>query len=311
MRFYRSWPTVSLFVLFFNVYFLSACTSSSSIPPTPSPAAATAISAAATPTPTSSSTATMLPTSTPSATPTPSLTATPIPPSATPTITPTATPAATATSSPTATPWPTHTPIPQPTTVPFLPISDISAHPGNEVTVSGQVVATASFAGGYKFTLSDGSGQVTLLMWSHVYDNCWDAPTLNLGATVQATGMVGQFEGEWQIEPDFGGDVTVAAAGGLPPVQAIGSLGDYMGQRVTIIGQISRVEGTRSGAKLFVADDSGEVLVFVWNNTLDRINNNTLLGVPGTRVQVVGYVQEFRSNREIIPALPYDVTVLP
>ena len=148
-------------------------------------------------------------------------------------------------------------------------------------------------------------------MWSHVYDNCWDAPTLNLGATVRATGMVGQFEGEWQIEPDFGGDVTVAAAGGWPPVQAIGSLGDYMGQRVTIIGQISRVEGTRSGVKLFVADDSGEVLVFVWNNTLDRINNNTLLGVPGTRVQVVGYVQEFRSNREIIPALPYDVTVLP
>ncbi|MBK9052020.1 MAG: OB-fold nucleic acid binding domain-containing protein [Chloroflexi bacterium] len=115
--------------------------------------------------------------------------------------------------------------------------------------VSGQVVATASFAGGYKFTLSDGTGQVTLLMWSNVYDNCWDAPTLNLGATVTATGTVGQFEGEWQVEPDFGGDVRVAVAGTLPPIQAIGSLGDHMGQRVTVIGQINRVEGTSSGAK--------------------------------------------------------------
>ncbi len=175
----------------------------------------------------------------------------------------------------------------------------------------GQVVATASFSGGYKFTLSDGTGQVTLLMWSNVYDNCWDAPTLNLGATVEATGTAGQFEGEWQVEPDFGGDVKVTSAGSLPPVQPIGSLGDVMGQRVTISGQISRVEGTSSGAKLFVADDSGEVLVFVWNNTLDRITHNTQLGVPGTRVQVVGYVQLFRSNREIVPVLPYDVTVLP
>ncbi len=308
MQFSRYWTKVVSFVLLLNICFLSACSSAPS--PTVTTAIATQIVAAASPT---LATATVIPTHTntatprPTATPTSSPTASTIPPSATPSPTPshTTTPPAT------PTPRPSSTPLPQPTAQPALTIGEIPNHLGSEVSVTGQVVATASFAGGYKFTLSDGTGQVTLLMWSNVYDNCWDAPTLNLGATVTATGTVGQFEGEWQVEPDFGGDVRVAAAGTLPPVQAIGSLGDYMNQRVTIMGQISRVEGTSSGAKLFVTDESGEILVFIWNNTLNRITNNTVLGVPGTRVQVVGYVQEFRSNREIIPALPYDVTVLP
>lgn len=148
-------------------------------------------------------------------------------------------------------------------------------------------------------------------MWHNVYDDCWDAPKLNMGATLRATGRVGQFEGEWQVVPRFGGNVKVSTLGSLPPVQPIGSLGDFMGQRVTIVGQISRVESTRNGPKLFVSDESGEIVVFVWNSTLDRIKNNTALGVAGTRVRVVGYVQEFRSNREIVPTLPYDVEVLP
>lgn len=206
---------------------------------------------------------------------------------------------------------PTDTPLPQPTAVPILPIDQVPANQDSEVTVEGQVIATDSFSAGYKFTLSDGSGQVTLLMWHSVYDDCWDAPRLNWGATVRATGQVGQFEGEWQVVPRFGGNVKVSAAGSSPPLQPIGNLGDLMGQRVTIQGQINRVEGTSSGAKLFVSDESGEILLFVWNNTLNRIRNNVALGVAGTRVRVVGIVQEFRGNREIVPTLPYDVEVLP
>lgn len=307
MRIEHHWPRALGVVLCCGLYFLMGCAGNA----TPTVTVAAAITHTPLPTPTSSVTPspTLSPTRPATVTSTPSLTPTITSPP--PSHTPTAAAAATSTPSATATTLPTNTPIPQPTTPPVVSIGSIPDHLGSEISIAGQVAATASFAGGYKFTLSDGTGQVTLLMWSNVYDNCWDAPTLNLGATVQATGTVGQFEGEWQVEPDFGGDVKVTASGSLPPMQTIGSLGDFMGQRVTIIGQINRVEGTSSGVKLFVADESGEVLVFIWNNTLDRIPNNTLLGVPGTRVQVVGYVQEFRSNREIIPALPYDVTVLP
>lgn len=313
----RSLRKVTPVVLFLFVSPLIACSTISSAP-TSTPAAAVAAMADTAPliptlTPTNTSAATLIPSPTPTTVPTdtpiPTDTATIIPtdrPTLTPTRTPTSTPAAT------RTPFPSRTPLPEPTAVPILPLSEVPANAGAEVTIVGQIVTTASFSHGFKFTLSDGTGRVTLLMWGNVYDDCWDAPKINLGATVRATGTVGQFEGEWQVEPDFGGDVKVtAAAAPLPPTQAIGSLGDYMGQRVTATGEISRIEGTSSGVKLFVTDESGEILIFVWNNILDRIPNNQALGVPGTKVRVVGFVQEFRSNREIVPALPYDVEVLP
>ncbi len=308
MQSWQNQPKMTLFILVALAFLLSSCAAAA--PATPTAALPTQIAVAPATRGVAAATATPAPTVTNTNTPLPSPTAT-LAPTTTPSATPTPTTTHTPTPLPTPTETATNTPVPLPTTPPVSPIGEIPNLLGSEVTVSGQVVATASFAGGYKFTLSDGTGQVTLLMWSNVYDDCWDAPILNLGATVTARGLAGQFEGEWQVEPDFGGDVKVTAPGGQPAVQAIGSLGDYMGQRVTIMGQISRVEGTNSGARLFVADDSGEILVFIWNNTLERIANNQALGTPGTRVRVVGYVQEFRSNREIVPTLPYDVTVLP
>ncbi len=194
----------------------------------------------------------------------------------------------------------------------MLPIGSIDAgQVGQEVTLSGQVVDTASFAQGFKFTLDDGSGQIVLLMWHNVYDDCWDAPQLNIGATVQVKGEVGQFEGQLQVEPNFGGDVKVTTSGGSFASQVeIASVGAYLDQRVTIVGQVLRVEGVSSGVKIFVGDETGETLVFIWNNVLERVANNQALGVPGTRVRVVGLVQEYRSNLEIVPVLPVDVVVL-
>jgi DNA/RNA endonuclease YhcR with UshA esterase domain len=188
-----------------------------------------------------------------------------------------------------------------------LDIDDI----GQKVTVIAQIVETASFSQGFKFTLKDGTGNIALLMWHDVYDDCWDAPQLNLGATVQATGIIGTYEGELQIEPHFGGDVKVNTPGRTKsPDTPINALPDSLGQRVTITGQVVRTEGTNSGAKIFVGDDTGETLVFIWNNVLARIPDNTGLGTAGTRVRVTGVVQEYRSNLEIVPILPYDVEVL-
>lgn len=183
---------------------------------------------------------------------------------------------------------------------------------GQEVTVSGRVVATASFSSGFRFTLDDGNGRITLLLWHNIYDDCWDAPELNMGATVRATGQIGQYEGNLQIVPNFGGDVRVMAPGSaLAPQRDIAALGNHVDERVTISGSIIRVEGVGSGVKLFVGDDTGEVAVFIWQNVLDRVPNNTALGTPGTAVRVTGWVQTYRSNREVAPVLPYDVVVSP
>jgi hypothetical protein len=244
------------------------------------------------------------------ATPSPAPTETAVPsPTATATATPSSTP--TATASPTATPTPTITPTPTATAVPILPISQLPSVSGQRVAVVGQVTAVASFSRGYRFTLSDGGGRVTLLMWDNVYDDCWDAPQINLGATVWALGEVGYFDGDLQIVPNFGGHVKVnAAPSAPPPAVEIGALGERVGQRVTVAGQIDRVAGNDNGQTLFLQDGSGEIAVFIWQNTFERIPNRGGL-TAGARVRVVGPVSVFRNNLQIIPTLPYDVVLLP
>jgi len=184
------------------------------------------------------------------------------------------------------------------------------------VTVEGTVVEAASFSKGFRFTLDDGTGQIVLLMWHDVYDDCWDAQEINLGAEVQATGEVGQYEGTLQIEPRFGGDVkAIEGATASAPMRAIGSLsGDDEGSRVMIEGEVLRVESLSSAVKVFVggngSENQGEIVVFIWRSVLDRIKDNTGLGTEGSRVRVVGVVETYKGNLELVPTLPNNVTVL-
>ncbi len=227
-----------------------------------------------------------------------------------PTPTPADTPTPTLSPTPTDVPTSAATPIP---TVELTSIGDITAgRAGEKVTVEGTVVGATSFSAGFKFTLDDGTGQIVLLMWHDVYDDCWDAAEINLGAVVQASGEIGQYEGQLQIEPRFGGDVkAIEGAAAFAPQREIGSLsGDDEGQRVMIEGEVIRVEGRGSWAKVFVSDGSGEVMVFIYQNVLARIPNNTALGTPGSRVRVVGAIELYEGNLEVVPALPYDVVVL-
>jgi DNA/RNA endonuclease YhcR with UshA esterase domain len=206
------------------------------------------------------------------------------------------------------------TPEPSPTPpVPVTPIGDIGGDwVGREVAVEGEVIAAASFSAGFKLTLADSSGQVVVLMWHDVYDDCWDAPQINLGAKVRASGTVDVYEGELQVQPAFGGDVkAIEGATAWAAPRDVGSLTSAdAGQRVMIEGDVVRVEGLSSAVKVFVSDGTGEVILFLWRNVLDRIADNTGLGTPGSRVRAVGVVDVYRGNLELVPTLPTDVTVL-
>lgn len=262
-----------------------------------------------------------VPSATPSPTNTPRQTDTPAPtetasPTATPqptvnlTITPTAAPSTlpTATTAAVSRPAPTPTPTILLTSIRSITVDDV----GEEVTLEGRVVDTVSFSSGFQFVLDDGTGQIVLLMWHNVYDDCWDAPKMNLDGMVRVTGEITQYEGQLEIQPRFGREVKVIReSADQVPQRDIGSIGGVdEGQRVTIEGHVVRTEGLSSAVKVFLADDTGEILVFVWRNVLDRVADNTGLGTPGSLVRVVGTVQKYRSNLEIVPALPNDVRVL-
>lgn len=233
-----------------------------------------------------------------------------------PTGVPQSTPGATAgpSTTPAAPPVPAPTPTPTSTIEPqVFSIGAVTAdRTGEEVTIEGDVVAAASFSSGFKFTLSDGTGELVLLMWHEVYDSCWDAEQINLGARLRATGKVALYDGELQLQPNFGGDVkAISRASPWAPQTDIGSLGGGdVGQRVMIEGHVIRVEGLEGAVKVFLGDETGEVVVFLWRNVLDRVAQSAGLGTVGTRVRVIGTLEVYRSNLEVIPALPVDVIVL-
>lgn len=234
-----------------------------------------------------------LPPTRPPATPTGAPSPTPIPPTPRPSLT--------ATPSPTPAP-PTPTPV---------PIERLSERMGEEVTIEGLVIATASLSKGFKFTLDDGTGRVILLMWHYVYDDCRDARSINLGARVRATGTVQTYENQLQIEPQWGRQVKVlrAAAPSAPARQIVSITQADEGQRLLIEGTVARIEKGESRVRLFVNDGSGEILVLLWPNIYQRIPDRERLDAPGTPVQVVGVVQIYKGTLEVVPALPYDVVV--
>jgi len=208
-------------------------------------------------------------------------------------------------------PEPTQTPTGEP--VVLLPIGQLQADmAGEEVTVEGVVIGAASLSGGFTFTVDDGTGQVVLLMWHDVYDDCWDALQINIGARVRATGKVGLYEGVLQVQPSWGGAVkALEPAAAWAEEREIGSLtAADEGQQVMIQGQVLRSEGHANSVNVFVGDDSGEVAVFLWRSVLDRVVDNVGLGTAGSHVRVVGAVQIYRDNLELKPTLPCDVTVL-
>ncbi len=299
MEMSKTWLTIMIAALLVGLMGCSA--------PTPTPIRTPTLLPSATPRPLPSPTPVPAasPPPTPTPTPTPAPTDTPLP---TPTAPPPPTPSAPPTEMPTLTPADTPTPA-----VVVTPIGQINAsNIGQQVTVEGRVVEAASFSAGFKFTLDDGTGRIVLLMWHNVYDNCWDAAEINLGALVQAAGQVGQYEGELQIEPDFGGDVkALEGATAHAAARQIGSLsGADDGQRVMIEGQVVRVEGLSQLVKVFVDDGTGEIVVLLWRNVLDRVSSNTALGTPGSRVRIVGQVSLYKGNLQVTPTLPNDVIVL-
>ena len=267
------------------------------------------------PTPTANpSTPTARPTGTATTRPSPTLAPTAtstLAPSATPT--PPASPTTAVSATPTETVEPSATATQVPTADDSVPIGGLDADSGDGVTIKGQVIATASFSKGFKFTVDDSTGQLVLLLWHTTYDETPVAPRLNVGATVRVTGKIGAYEGELQITPYGGSDVTVLSGGYAAAACDAGTIGEHLGERIAITGQVSRVEAAGSNAvKVYVTDESGEALVFIWNSILDRIPNaNPALGTIGTQVRVTGVVEEYNGTLELIPTLPYDVEVLP
>jgi len=147
---------------------------------------------------------------------------------------------------------------------------------------------------------------VQLTLFDSIYQFVPNRAGLNLGADVQVTAEVNEFQGVQELQPKSGRDVQLITPGSSAgiPVTPINQLGKP-GELTAIEGTITDVRGFSAGANVFVDDGTGNVRVTVFNNVLAYVPNDRL--VPGAAVRVYGKLGAFGGALQIVPALGYDV----
>jgi len=235
------------------------------------------------------------------------------------TATPPPTPEPTATPPPTVAPTPTSTPIPTPVSTP-TPATEVTAignigsdNVGQRLTVEGEITQVEGFSKGMKFTLDDGTGQITLLLWQDTYQALPNRADLRTGTRVRAGGAVSEYQGALEIVPEAATDVVILAVAQAPAitVTAIGQItAADVGQQRTVEGTIVATASFSKGMKFTLDDGTGRIILLLWGNVYEAVPDRARL-VEGTRVRASGEVDEYRGEMEIIPALGIDVMILP
>ena len=189
---------------------------------------------------------------------------------------------------------------------PILDVGDEAI--GDWVRVQGTIARVTPFASGVKFTLSDTRNhEITLLLWRDVFDALSDAADWQIGAQVTAQGPVSAFRGELEIVPELPLDVALlarAVAENPSPTLKLTPIGALtardINRTVFISGTIQSVDRFTSGARFRVEDDTGSIMLVLFDNVLEQVEDNTRLE-EGAGVSALWRVDEFNGALEIIP----------
>jgi DNA/RNA endonuclease YhcR with UshA esterase domain len=202
-------------------------------------------------------------------------------------------------------------PLAEPTDiVPTLLVSEIGTETvGHWVAVQGLITRLAPFSAGVKFTLDDGSGEITLLLWQDLYDELAAITALKEGAAVAVCGQVSEYRGQVELIPELAIDVQLTAAPPPPKTLAIGTLTEAdVGLRVQLAGTLSEPDPFSAGVKFTLDDGTGHITLLLWQETYDEVAATQALRA-GAEVSVAGEIAEYRGALEIIPRRAADVTV--
>jgi DNA/RNA endonuclease YhcR with UshA esterase domain len=230
-----------------------------------------------------------------------------------PTAEPTDGPAPTPTSTPPATPTSTVPPTPTAPPTPSVETRKIgsltTADVGKTFTVAKAGIASVDyFSKGVRYTITDASGSIILLVWQDVMEKIPDRYDLFPGSQVQVTGEIDEYGGELEIIPQDGMGLTVLHRGERPPIEK--RTADHVtasdeGRVFTMEGRVTRIDG-RGWLRAWIQDGTGEMLVFVPERAVEYLPAG--IG-PGVRLRVTGEVDIYQGEIEIIPLAAADVEV--
>jgi DNA/RNA endonuclease YhcR with UshA esterase domain len=178
-----------------------------------------------------------------------------------------------------------------------------AADAGQLAVVRGAVTEVNLFSSGVKFTLDDGTGAIVLLLWQSVYDALPDPEALDVGAEVRVQGEVSQYRGQLEVIPELAEDVQVLMVKVKVEVEtrAIGDVTPAdVGATLLLAGTLGEPEAFSAGVKFPLQDDTGTIVLLLWQNVYEAIPDTGQL-VTGARVEVIGRIDEYRGELEIIP----------
>jgi DNA/RNA endonuclease YhcR with UshA esterase domain len=205
----------------------------------------------------------------------------------------------------TAQPNPSPTPTPAARAIGAISNSDT----GKTMTIAEAGISDIDyFSKGVKYTLTDSTGSITLLLWQNVLEEISDRYSLFPGSQVQVTGEIAEYMDDLEIIPYHKDQVVVLSQGERLPIEERPANGVTPSDE----GRIFRVEGvvtwteSRDWFKLWLSDGTGEILIFVPERTVPYLPSGIGMGV---RLRVTGEVDIYNSVLEIIPLAGADVEV--
>jgi DNA/RNA endonuclease YhcR with UshA esterase domain len=187
---------------------------------------------------------------------------------------------------------------------------------GQRIQVAGQIAKVVPFSQGVKYVLDDGTATCILLLWQNVLDRMAEGDSLRVGAQVLVRGEVAEYQGALEIVPPIPYDVEIVAPAepgtvSEPASRPVGSLSsDDVGSLVTLVqAGIADLEYFSKGIKLTLVDDSGRIVLLLWQNVLEEIPERYQLR-PNNEVKVTGVIDQYQGEMEIVPGQGTDLIVL-
>ncbi|HNT76146.1 MAG TPA: hypothetical protein PKH77_14115 [Anaerolineae bacterium] len=170
---------------------------------------------------------------------------------------------------------------------------------GMLVEVQGRVVRLEGFNGGVKATLDDGQAQALVLLWDSVYGALESPTALDVGADIVVQGEVSVYQDELEIVPESARDIRIVTPAPEIAWLEVGALRPSdAGRVVRLRGVLDQPEGFSAGVKVLLNDGTGKITVLLWNNLVTSLPQHP---AAGQQIEVVGVVEEYRGELELIP----------
>lgn len=205
--------------------------------------------------------------------------------------------------------------------VPSLRIDQITRGKiGQLIKCEGKIIDIRTFTKGRSLKISDGSGDIDVVIWDSIYEKISNREALQYDARILVQGAIGEYRGKLQVQPrapeeikivGTQEEVTVAPPVAVEvPTLSIGQITkDKIDQIVRCQGTITQYKPFAKGAMLVVSDETGRIVVVLWDRVKTQITDNRIF-IVGSRVSVQGKVGIYREQLQLVPRIAGDIKIM-